>query len=89
MTVVVTDHHEVPFELGEDDKANTYQEKLLTIETKNIDAMFVLARAYYMSYDFDKAIQMYDKILSLTKSPERKAEAEANREIVQNAAFSN
>ncbi|MBP5448261.1 MAG: tetratricopeptide repeat protein [Treponema sp.] len=77
------------FELGEDDKAIPYLEKLLTIETKNIDAMFVLARAYYMSYDFDKAIQMYDKILSLTKSPERKAEAEANREIVQNAAFSN
>ena len=77
------------FELGEDDKAIPYLEKLLTIETKNIDAMFVLARAYYMNYDFDKAVDMYDKILSLTKSPERKAEAEANREVVKNAAFTN
>ncbi len=77
------------FELGEDEKAIPYLEKLLTIETKNIDAMFVLARAYYMNYEFDKAIGMYDKIISLTKSPERKAEAEANREVVQNAAFSN
>ena len=77
------------FELGEEEKAIPYLEKLLTIETKNIDAMFVLARAYYMNYEFDKAIQMYDKIISLTKSPERKAEAEANREVVQNAAFAN
>lgn len=77
------------FELGEDEKAIPYLEKLLTIETKNIDAMFVLARAYYMNYEFDKAVDMYDKILSLTKSPERKAEAEANREIVKNAAFTN
>ena len=76
------------FELGEDEKAIPLLEKLLTIETKNIDAMFLLARAYYMNYDFDKAVGMYDKIISLTKSPERKAEAEANREIVQNAAYS-
>ncbi len=77
------------FELGEDEKAVPLLEKLLTIETKNIDAMFLLARAYYMTYEFDKAIGMYDKIISLTKSPERKAEAEANREVVQNAAHSN
>ncbi len=77
------------FELGEDEKAVPLLEKLLTIETKNIDAMFLLARAYYMTYEFDKAIGMYDKIISLTKSPERKAEAEANREVVQNAAYSN
>ena len=77
------------FELGEDEKAVPLLEKLLTIETKNIDAMFLLARAYYMTYEFDKAIGMYDKIISLTKSPERKAEAEANREVVQNAAFAN
>lgn len=77
------------FELGEDEKAIPYLEKLLTIETKNIDAMFVLARAYYMNYDFDKAVEMYDKIISLTKSPERKAEAEANREVVKNAAYTN
>ena len=77
------------FELGEDEKAIPYLEKLLTIETKNIDAMFVLARAYYMNYDFDKAVEMYDKIISLTKSAERKAEAEANREVVKNAAYQN
>ena len=77
------------FELGEDEKAIPLLEKLLTIETKNIDAMFLLARAYYVNYEFDKAVEIYDKIISTTKSPERKAEAEANREVVKNASYSN
>lgn len=77
------------FELGQEDKAIPHLEKLLTIETKNIDAMFVLARAYYMNYEFDKSVEVYDKIISLTKSPERKAEAEANRELAKSAAFTN
>ncbi len=74
------------FETGEVEKAIPHLEKLLSIETKNIDAMFVLARAYYMNYDFDKAVQMYDRIISLTKSKDRKAEAEANRQTVLDAA---
>ncbi|MCM1225018.1 MAG: hypothetical protein NC548_62260 [Lachnospiraceae bacterium] len=77
------------FELGEDEKAIPLLEKLLTIETKNIDAMFVLARAYYVTYEFDKAVAMYDQIISLTKSKERKAEAEANRQTVLDASYAN
>lgn len=77
------------FELGEDEKAIPLLERLLTIETKNIDAMFVLARAYYVTYEFDKAVAMYDQIISLTKSKERKAEAEANRQTVLDASYAN
>ena len=77
------------FELGEDEKAVPLLERLLTIETKNIDAMFVLARAYYVTYEFDKAVAMYDQIISLTKSKERKAEAEANRQTVLDASYAN
>ena len=77
------------FELGEDEKAIPLLETLLTIETKNIDAMFVLARAYYVTYEFDKAVSMYDQIISLTKSKERKAEAEANRQTVLDASYAN
>lgn len=75
------------FELGEDEKAVPLLERLLTIETKNIEAMFVLARAYYVTYEFDKAVAMYDQIISLTKSKERKAEAEANRQTVLDASY--
>ena len=51
--------------------------------------MFVLARAYYSSYEFDKAVAMYDKIIATTKSEEKKASAEENKKIVLDAAYSN
>lgn len=75
------------FELDESEKAIPYLEKLLAIDTKNIDAMFVLARAYYSNYEFDKSIDMYDKIINTTKLAETKATAEENKKIVLNASF--
>ena len=75
------------FELNESEKAIPHLEKLLTIDTKHIDAMFLLARAYYMNYQFDEAVAMYDKIISITKSEERKKEAEANKQTVLDAAY--
>ena len=77
------------FELDEPAKAIPYLEKLLTIDTKHIDAMFVLARAYYSTFEFDKAVQMYDKIIATSKSEETKANAEANKKIALEAAYAN
>ena len=77
------------FELDEPAKAIPHLEKALTIDTKNIDAMFVLARAYYSNYEFDKSAQMYDKIINTTKSAEKKATAEENKKTVLDAAYSN
>lgn len=77
------------FELEEPEKAIPHLEKLLTIDKKNLDAMFVLARAYYSTYNFDKSIAMYDKIIATTKAEETKATAEANKKIVLDAAYSN
>lgn len=76
------------FELDEPEKAIPHLEKLLTIDTRNIDAMFVLARAYYCNYEFDKSADMYDKIINTTKSAETKATAEDNKKIVLDAAYS-
>lgn len=75
------------FELDEPEKAIPHLEKLLTIETKHIDGMFVLARAYFVNYEFEKAVEMYDKIIGITKSQERKSEAEANKNFVLEAAY--
>ena len=75
------------FELDRGDKAIPLLEKLLTIDTKNIDAMFVLARAYYMNYDFQAAVDMYDTIIKLSSSETNKAEAEANKKVVLNALY--
>ena len=75
------------YELDEPAKAIPYLEKVLDIEKKHTDAMFVLARAYYSTYEFDKAIEMYDKIISVTTSDKKKAGAEANKKIVLDASY--
>lgn len=75
------------FELDEPAKAIPHLEKALSIDTKNIDTMFVLARAYYSNYEFDKSAEVYDKIIITTKSAETKATAEENKKTVLNAAY--
>ena len=77
------------FELDEPEKAIPHLEKALDIDKKNIDSMFVLARAYYSTFEFDKSAQMYDKIISTTKSAETKATAEENKKIALDAAYTN
>ena len=75
------------FELDEPEKAIPHLEKALSIDTKNLDTMFVLARAYYSSYEFDKAIEMYDTIIETTKSDDTKKTAEENKKIVLDATL--
>ena len=75
------------FELDEPEKAIPHLEKALSIDTKNLDTMFVLARAYYSSYEFDKAIEMYDKIIETTKSDDTKKTAEENKKIALDATL--
>ena len=77
------------FELDEPEKAIPHLEKAISIDTKNLDAMFVLARAYYSSYEFEKSAAMYDKIIETTKSEETKKTAEENKKIALDAAYSN
>lgn len=76
------------FELDEAQKAIPHLEKLLTVDKKNIDAMMVLATAYYMNYEFDKSIEMYDKIILTSKSAETRAIAQGNKQQVLNVQFS-
>ena len=75
------------FDLDESEKAIPLLEKLLTIETRNTDAMMILARAYYENYEFDKAVDLYDKIISISTSPEKKAAAEANKKQVLEMSY--
>lgn len=75
------------YELDENEKAIPYLEKLLTIEVRHTDGMFALARAYYATYQFDKATALYDKIIATTKSPEKKANAQANKKQVLEMSY--
>lgn len=77
------------FELNESDKAIPYLEKYLETQKTETDAMFVLARAYYTNYEFDKAVALYDKIIKINPNKEKVAEAEANKKIALDAQYSN
>lgn len=71
------------------DKAITPLETLLTIDTKNTDAMFILARAYISTGMYDKAITLYDEIIRLSKSEKKRNEALANKKFVMDAQHAN
>lgn len=73
------------YETNENEKAIPFLQRLLDIEVRNADAMFALARAYYMTYQFDDAIALYDRIINTTKSDNKKALAKANKAQVLGA----
>ncbi|MGL4985939.1 MAG: tetratricopeptide repeat protein [Treponemataceae bacterium] len=75
------------FELNQPVQAISYLETLLSIDTKNFDAMMILARSYYLTYDFDQAVMIYDRIIKDSKSEQRRSEAESNKQQVLNEAF--
>lgn len=77
------------YQLNQPEDAIPHLEKLLTIDTKNIDGMFVLANAYYLTRNYDKATEMFDKIIASTKSDKTKQQAEANKKQVLDEAYSN
>ncbi len=75
------------FELDQCEKAIPYLETALDVETKNTDVMFVLARAYYVTGEYDKAVELYDRVISTTKSDQKKKDAEANKKIVLDSSY--
>ena len=77
------------FELDQSELAIPHLEKLISFDTRNFDAMFVLARAYYMQRDYEKAAALYDRIASQTKSEQKKKEALSNKKIILDATYSN
>jgi tetratricopeptide (TPR) repeat protein len=75
------------FELDRPAEAIPHLTRYLERMSSDLDAMFALARAYYMTGDNTAAIELYDRILSRTKDQKRKAEAQRNREIVMGQIY--
>ena len=75
------------FELDVPGKAIPYLESLANIEARNVDGLFLLANAYYQTFEFDKAMAVYDKIIATTTSSEKKTQAEANKRKVLETAY--
>jgi len=75
------------FELDRPEEAVNYLERYLQIQASDINAMFVLARSYYMIRDFSSAIETYEKIASRTKDQKIKQEAFNNMDIVRERMY--
>jgi tetratricopeptide (TPR) repeat protein len=68
------------FELNRPREAVPYLLKRLEISS-DVDTMFVLARAYYMLGSYREAVELYDRIIGLTRDPEKQNEAQINRQL--------
>ena len=75
------------FELNRPADAIPHLERYLKIETSDVPAMFVLARAYFMTENFSQAIELYDRIISRTKDQKVKEEALRNIDIVRRMQY--
>ncbi|MCQ2582326.1 MAG: tetratricopeptide repeat protein [Treponema sp.] len=75
------------FQLGRPEDAIPYLKKQLSIDTKNIDAMTLLANAYYLTGQFDLSVDMFDEIIVTTKSDKTKAAAEESKKKVLERAY--
>jgi len=70
------------FELNRPEDAIPHLKKYLQMETRDVDAMFILARAYYMMGELQEAVNLYDTIISLTRDASKKSEAENNKKLI-------
>jgi len=75
------------YELNRPADAITYLERYLTINTSDIQAMFLLANAYYLTENNNRAIDTYDRIISRTKNKEFRNKALENIDIIRGQAY--
>jgi tetratricopeptide (TPR) repeat protein len=68
-------------------EAVPYLQRFLDINKSDTDAMFVLANAYYQLEEYQGAADLYDRIMGLTKDPERKRNAEQLKQQVMDVWY--
>ncbi|MDR1587512.1 MAG: tetratricopeptide repeat protein [Treponema sp.] len=70
------------FNLNRPADAVPHLERYLELMSSDVDAMFVLARAYYMTERYDNAVELYDRIIGRSKNEEVKKQALNNKEYI-------
>jgi tetratricopeptide (TPR) repeat protein len=70
------------FELDRPEEAVPHLQRYLEISRNDVDTMFVLARAYYVLSDYRAAIDLYDRIITLTRDEQKRKDAQNNRQLV-------
>lgn len=74
-------------EMNQPARAIPLLERALALEPKNEEAMMLSGHAYYMTYDYEAAVAMYDKVIAAGTSKERKEAAAANKKAVLDAMY--
>ena len=75
------------FDLDRPAEAIPHMEHFLEISPNDINGMFVLARAYFMTENFQGAVELYDRIISRTRDPNVRSEAQNNREQIMDMIY--
>jgi len=71
------------FDLDRPEDAIPQLDRFLQISPRDVTAMFVLARAYVMTENFIPAIELYERILSMSGDPSVREEAQANMDLLR------
>lgn len=76
------------YELNRAAEAVPYLERYAyELRAYDVDGLFVLAGAYYASGDSERALAVYDDIISRTRNDERKNEAMKNKQIILDSVY--
>lgn len=75
------------FELSRPQDAIPHLETIMEIEKRNLDAMFIYARALYETGEYDTAVEIYDRIIKETRDENTRARAEENKAFVLGQAY--
>jgi tetratricopeptide (TPR) repeat protein len=68
------------FELDRPEDAVPLLERCLEISRNDVDTMFVLARAFFMLEKYRAAVEVYDRIITLTRDSQKRIDAQNNRQ---------
>jgi len=70
------------FDLDRPAEAIPHLLRVLEISRNDIDALFVLGRAFYMIGNFREALDTFDRIIMLTRDEQTRRDAQNNRQVV-------
>jgi len=75
------------FELDRPEEAIPHLEQYLQISRNDVDTMFILARAYFMLENYEAAVELYDRIITLTRDDQKRIDARNNRQIAMERIY--
>jgi len=75
------------FDLNRAEEAVPHLQRYVEIAPNDLKGMFVLARAYFMTENYDRAIELYDRIIARTRDPKVRTEAQNNKDIIRDLIY--